>query len=133
MAGGFWWWFLVLCFGKACFEGGCNRMTHVLVRGTSLVMGGLYIGDGGVGAVGCAVLYKASILNRRRSVIKLTLTSETPATKMDSAGSKSVVSRDMQELGQGGEDISHQIQGHKANLSNPSTSPFHSDSTQRIV
>ena len=39
---------------------------------------------------------------------------------MASAGSKSVISNDMQELGQGKEDISHQIQGHKANLSNPS-------------
>lgn len=39
---------------------------------------------------------------------------------MSSAGSKSVISNDMQELGQGKEDISHQIQGHKANLSNPS-------------
>jgi hypothetical protein len=39
---------------------------------------------------------------------------------MDSAGNRSVISDDMQELNQGKEDISHQIQGHKANLSNPS-------------
>ena len=42
---------------------------------------------------------------------------------MDSAGAKSVVSRDMQELREGAEEISHRIQGHKANLSNPSTWP----------
>ena len=41
---------------------------------------------------------------------------------MDSAGSKSVMSDDMQELSQGKENISNTIQGHKANLSNPSTS-----------
>ncbi|KAK0390090.1 hypothetical protein NLU13_3663 [Sarocladium strictum] len=41
---------------------------------------------------------------------------------MDSAGNRSVISDDMQELNQGKEDISHQIQGHKANLSNPNTS-----------
>ena len=40
---------------------------------------------------------------------------------MDSAGAKSVVSRDMQELREGAEEISHRIQGHKANLSNPSS------------
>lgn len=39
---------------------------------------------------------------------------------MDSAGSKSVVSNDMQELNRGKEDISNQVSGHKANLSNPS-------------
>lgn len=41
---------------------------------------------------------------------------------MDSAGAKSTVSRDMEELTQGKEDISHSVQGHKANLSNPSMS-----------
>jgi hypothetical protein len=40
---------------------------------------------------------------------------------MASAGSKSVLSDDMQELTQGKETISNSIQGHKANLSNPST------------
>lgn len=39
---------------------------------------------------------------------------------MNSAGDRSVISKDMQELGQGREDVSHSIQGHKANLSNPS-------------
>ncbi|KAK8097811.1 uncharacterized protein PG998_013297 [Apiospora kogelbergensis] len=38
---------------------------------------------------------------------------------MDSAGAKSSVSRDMEELTQGKEDISHSVQGHKANLANP--------------
>lgn len=39
---------------------------------------------------------------------------------MASAGNKSVISDDMQELRQGQEDISNAISGHKANLSNPS-------------
>jgi len=37
---------------------------------------------------------------------------------MDSAGAKSVMSEDMKDLTRGEEDISHQVQGHKANLSN---------------
>lgn len=45
---------------------------------------------------------------------------------MSSAGNKSVISEDMQELGKGPEDISNKISGHKANLSNPSESlPCH--------
>jgi len=32
------------------------------------------------------------------------------------------MSNDMQELGQGKEDVSNAIRGHKANLSNPNTS-----------
>jgi hypothetical protein len=45
---------------------------------------------------------------------------------MDSAGAKSVISNDIQELTEGREQISKRVQGHKANLSNPSTScpPF---------
>ena len=39
---------------------------------------------------------------------------------MESAGAKSVLSNDMQELSQGKEYIVNQISGHKANLSNPS-------------
>ncbi|KAI6785522.1 uncharacterized protein J7T54_007165 [Emericellopsis cladophorae] len=39
-----------------------------------------------------------------------------------SAGARSVMSNDMQELGQGKEDVSNAIRGHKANLSNPNTS-----------
>lgn len=42
---------------------------------------------------------------------------------MADAGAKSVISEDMQELNQGQEQISNSIQGHKANLSNPSTFP----------
>jgi hypothetical protein len=41
---------------------------------------------------------------------------------MDSAGAKSHMSEDMKELNTGKEDISHKVQGHKANLSNPSMS-----------
>ncbi|KAK3297240.1 uncharacterized protein B0H64DRAFT_473380 [Chaetomium fimeti] len=41
---------------------------------------------------------------------------------MDSAGSKSAMSNDMQEITQGKEDITNRIRGHKANLSNPNTS-----------
>jgi len=40
---------------------------------------------------------------------------------MDSAGAKSKTSNDMKDLTHGEEDISHSVQGHKANLSNPST------------
>lgn len=42
---------------------------------------------------------------------------------MNSQGAKSVISDDMQNLTQGKEDLSNQIRGHKANLSNPSASP----------
>jgi hypothetical protein len=41
---------------------------------------------------------------------------------MDSAGAKSVMSNDMQELREGKETITSEIRGHKANLSNPSKS-----------
>lgn len=43
---------------------------------------------------------------------------------MNSAGDRSVISNDMQELREGKEEISHKIQGHKANLSNPSKTPL---------
>ena len=39
---------------------------------------------------------------------------------MDSAGAKSTVSRDIEELTQGKEQTSKTVQGHKANLANPS-------------
>lgn len=39
---------------------------------------------------------------------------------MDSAGAKSTMSRDMEEITQGKETISRSVAGHKANLSNPS-------------
>lgn len=41
---------------------------------------------------------------------------------MDSQGAKSVISEDMQNLTHGKEDLSNQIRGHKANISNPSMS-----------
>lgn len=37
-----------------------------------------------------------------------------------SAGAKSAISDDMKDLTRGEEDISHTVQGHKANLANPS-------------
>lgn len=40
-----------------------------------------------------------------------------------SEGAKSVISEDMQNLTRGEEDISHTVQGHRANLSNPSKFP----------
>lgn len=46
-----------------------------------------------------------------------------PPTATMSAGAKSTMSRDMEELTQGKEDISKKVQGHKANLSNPSRCP----------
>jgi hypothetical protein len=39
---------------------------------------------------------------------------------MDSAGAKSAMSDDIQEITQGKEDMTNKIRGHKANLSNPS-------------
>lgn len=39
---------------------------------------------------------------------------------MASQGAKSVMSKDMQELSEGKEQISSEIRGHKANLANPS-------------
>ncbi|KAI9148953.1 hypothetical protein HJFPF1_10997 [Paramyrothecium foliicola] len=42
----------------------------------------------------------------------------------------SVISNDMQELNQGKEDISNQIRGHKANLSNPTADIVQSDTSQ---
>ena len=39
---------------------------------------------------------------------------------MDSAGAKSTMSRDIEELTQGKEQTSKTVQGHKANLANPS-------------
>ncbi|KAI1753613.1 hypothetical protein F4782DRAFT_497014 [Xylaria castorea] len=52
---------------------------------------------------------------------------------MDSAGAKSTVSRDMQELTQGREDISHKVQGHKANLSNPNTSDASKENSRKVI
>ncbi|KAI0552111.1 hypothetical protein F4679DRAFT_581797 [Xylaria curta] len=52
---------------------------------------------------------------------------------MDSAGAKSTVSRDMQEVTQGREDISHKVQGHKANLSNPNTSDASKENSRQVI
>ncbi|KAJ4257515.1 hypothetical protein NW762_008639 [Fusarium torreyae] len=52
---------------------------------------------------------------------------------MNSAGDRSVISDDMQELHQGGEEISHKIQGHKANLSNPNTSEASKENSKREI
>ncbi|KAH7260556.1 hypothetical protein NCS52_00821800 [Fusarium sp. LHS14.1] len=52
---------------------------------------------------------------------------------MNSAGDRSVISNDMQELRQGGEEISHKIQGHKANLSNPNTSQASKENSKREI
>lgn len=58
-------------------------------------------------------------LNATKAISKRNLNNQ-ETVKMNSAGDRSVISNDMQELRQGGEEISHKIQGHKANLSNPS-------------
>ncbi|GAW18936.1 hypothetical protein ANO14919_084190 [Xylariales sp. No.14919] len=52
---------------------------------------------------------------------------------MDSAGSKSTISRDMQEITQGREEISHKVQGHKANLANPNTSEGSKERSRQII
>ncbi|KAK8121181.1 Conidiation protein 6-domain-containing protein [Apiospora kogelbergensis] len=52
---------------------------------------------------------------------------------MDSAGAKSSVSRDMEELTQGKEDISHSVQGHKANLANPNTSEKSKENSKKVI
>jgi len=52
---------------------------------------------------------------------------------MDSAGSKSVISDDMQELNQGRENISNSVQGHKANLSNPNTSEKSKQNSAAVI
>ncbi|KFH41212.1 hypothetical protein ACRE_080730 [Hapsidospora chrysogenum ATCC 11550] len=52
---------------------------------------------------------------------------------MASAGNKSVISDDMQELNQGPEDMSKTIQGHKANLSNPNTSEQSKKNSAQVI
>ncbi|EGY17061.1 hypothetical protein HYQ45_001361 [Verticillium longisporum] len=52
---------------------------------------------------------------------------------MSAAGAKSVISNDMQELGQGKEDISNKISGHKANLSNPNTSEESKENSKKAI
>ncbi|KAI1084465.1 hypothetical protein F5B20DRAFT_576602 [Whalleya microplaca] len=52
---------------------------------------------------------------------------------MDSAGAKSVMTRDMEELTTGKENISHSVQGHKANLSNPNTSDASKENSRKAI
>lgn len=52
---------------------------------------------------------------------------------MDSAGAKSVVSNDMQELTQGKEQTRNSIAGHKANLSNPNTSEASKENSEQAI
>ncbi|KAH6641148.1 hypothetical protein F5144DRAFT_562712 [Chaetomium tenue] len=52
---------------------------------------------------------------------------------MDSAGAKSAMSNDMQELTQGKEDTASKIRGHKANLSNPNTSEESKQSSKQAL
>ncbi|GKU04667.1 conidiation protein con-6 [Fusarium langsethiae] len=52
---------------------------------------------------------------------------------MDSAGNRSVLSNDMQELRTGKEEISNKIQGHKANLSNPNTSEASKENSKKEI
>ncbi|KAI2615837.1 hypothetical protein GGR54DRAFT_641928 [Hypoxylon sp. NC1633] len=52
---------------------------------------------------------------------------------MDSAGAKSTMSRDMQELSTGKETTSHTVQGHKANLTNPNTSDQSKEHSRQVI
>ncbi|KAI0443937.1 hypothetical protein F4803DRAFT_549687 [Xylaria telfairii] len=52
---------------------------------------------------------------------------------MESAGAKSAVSRDMQEITEGREEISRKVQGHKANLANPNTSDASKENSRQII
>ncbi|KAI1360283.1 hypothetical protein F5Y08DRAFT_317757 [Xylaria arbuscula] len=52
---------------------------------------------------------------------------------MDSAGARSKMSQDMQDLTRGREDISKTVQGHKANLSNPNTSEQSKEHSRQVI
>ncbi|KAI1341935.1 hypothetical protein F5Y15DRAFT_352007 [Xylariaceae sp. FL0016] len=52
---------------------------------------------------------------------------------MDSAGAKSTMSRDMEELTTGKEEMSKTVQGHKANLSNPNTSEASKKHSREVI
>ncbi|KAI0966713.1 hypothetical protein F4678DRAFT_271972 [Xylaria arbuscula] len=52
---------------------------------------------------------------------------------MHSAGARSAVSQDMQEITQGKEEISKKVQGHKANLSNPNTSESSKEHSREVI
>ncbi|KAK3995541.1 hypothetical protein QBC44DRAFT_319740 [Cladorrhinum sp. PSN332] len=52
---------------------------------------------------------------------------------VSSAGAKSVLSNDMQELTEGKETVSSQIRGHEANLSNPNTSEKSKEHSKQVL
>ncbi|KAI8627677.1 hypothetical protein F5Y19DRAFT_440772 [Xylariaceae sp. FL1651] len=52
---------------------------------------------------------------------------------MNSDGAKSTMSRDMEEISQGREQISKSVQGHKANLSNPNTSEESKEHSRQAI
>ncbi|KAK4164278.1 hypothetical protein QBC43DRAFT_49337 [Cladorrhinum sp. PSN259] len=52
---------------------------------------------------------------------------------MNSAGAKSVMSNDMQELTEGKETVGNQIRGHEANLSNPNTSEKSKENSKKLL
>ncbi|KAI1768067.1 hypothetical protein GGR53DRAFT_34359 [Hypoxylon sp. FL1150] len=52
---------------------------------------------------------------------------------MDSAGAKSTMSRDMQELTTGRENVSNTVKGHKANIANPNTSEKSKENSREVI
>ncbi|KAI1370852.1 hypothetical protein F4677DRAFT_437126 [Hypoxylon crocopeplum] len=52
---------------------------------------------------------------------------------MESAGAKSTMSRDMQELSTGKETVSHIVKGHKANIANPNTSEKSKEHSRGVI
>ncbi|OTA67774.1 hypothetical protein K449DRAFT_461750 [Hypoxylon sp. EC38] len=52
---------------------------------------------------------------------------------MESAGAKSTMSRDMQELTTGRETTSNMVKGHKANLANPNTSEKSKEHSREVI
>ncbi|KAI1405732.1 hypothetical protein F4819DRAFT_377409 [Hypoxylon fuscum] len=52
---------------------------------------------------------------------------------MESAGAKSTMSRDMEELNQGREATSNAVRGHKANLANPNTSEKSKEHSKEVI
>ncbi|ORY64453.1 uncharacterized protein BCR38DRAFT_215151 [Pseudomassariella vexata] len=52
---------------------------------------------------------------------------------MDSAGAKSPMSRDIEELIQGRREHSNAVRGHKANLANPNASDKSKENSQTII
>ncbi|KAK6078043.1 conidiation protein 6 [Seiridium cupressi] len=52
---------------------------------------------------------------------------------MDSAGAKSTMSRDMEEITQSKEATSNSVRGHKANLSNPNTSEASKENSRQAI